>query len=198
MRHIAAVLLLALTPTAFAEFYRDDISPNYYNDVWKTQSKLDFDIYYDEKKDVFDFYFKEPMYLSNFNLSRGQADKLIDYLDKYKEWNIKASNKGVKLEKEIGTIYTKSTAWRLGDSWHFGGGQAIRLSFFSQNTQKHQLVIQFPRLKDRNNSYSRHKPETLYFWYKDAMKLRKALTRAEVNRHIARTRKKEALEAEFN
>ena len=179
--------------------YRSDITPKYYNDVWKRQYDMATRIDYDQEKDAFDFYIKENLYLTGFTLSRKEADSLIALIDKYKEWNLKASKKGVTLEKEIGKFESEGTFWKIGNGdWSFGYGVNITAIFFSQSEKIHQLVISFPKFKSKYNEYLSHKPETIYFGFKEAMKLREALTEESVQSFLKKAKKQAEIDAEFN
>ncbi len=193
------MLVIPCLSQAEAIQYRNDIKPKYYNDVWKRQYDMAARIDYDQEKKTFDFYIKENMYVTGFTLSRGQADTLIALIDKYKAWNLKASKKGVTLEKEIGKFETSGTFWKIGKGdWSFGYGVKSSATFFSQTKQTHQLVIFFPKFKSKYNEYSNHKPETIYFGFKEAMKLREALTDKSVQSFLKKAKKQAEIDAEFN
>ncbi|MBZ0190101.1 MAG: hypothetical protein K8F34_00245 [Candidatus Kuenenia stuttgartiensis] len=177
--------------------YRSDIRPKYYNDVWQNQSELATRIDYDPDKNQFAFYIKENLYLTSFKLSREQADSLIAAIDKYKEWNLKASKNGVTLEKEISKVEVSNTSWKLGDDWDFGGKSILIISFFSQSKQRHQLVVSFLKWIDRFNEFSTHTPETLYFDYDEAIKLKNALSEKAIPEFLEKAKKQAEIEAEF-
>lgn len=201
MKYICLILMLIIPCISQAEAikYRSDIKPKYYYDVWKRQYDMATRIDYDKEKKTFDFYIKENMYLTGFTISRKQADSLIALIDKYKEWNLKASKKGVTLEKEIGKYEVSSTFWKIGNGdWSFGYGVKPSVTFFSQTEQIHQLVISFPKFNSKYNEYSNHKPETIYFGYKEAMKLREALTDSAIQAFLKKAKKQAEIDAEFN
>lgn len=201
MKNVAILLILMLPVTAFGEAikYRSDIKPKHYNEVWKKQYESATRIDYDPEKDSFDFYIKENLYLIGFTLTRAQADDLVKAIEKYKEWNIKASRKGVTLEKEIAQLSTSGTFWKIGNGdWSFGNGVNVSAQFFSQNTKTHQLVIFFPKFVGKYNKYSSHRPEELYFGYKEALKLRNALTSEAVSKFMVQAKKQAEIDAEFN
>nr|WP_320049773.1 hypothetical protein [uncultured Desulfuromonas sp.] len=201
MKNIVILLLLVFPVMGFAESikYRSDIKPKHYNDVWKKQYDSATRIDYDPEKDTFDFYIKESLYLVGFTLSRAQANDLIQAIDKYKEWNIKASNKGVTLEKEISQFQSSGTFWQVGNGdWSFGDGVNISTQFFSLNTKVHQLVIFFPKFVSKYNQYSSHRPDELYFSYSEALKLRDALKPEEVSKFMVKAKKQAEIDAEFN
>lgn len=194
-------MIFIISTASYAETikYRDDIKPKHHNSVWKKQYAAATRIDYDPEKDTFDFYIKESLYLVGFRISRDQADTLIASIDKYKEWNLKASKKGVTLEKEIGLVSVSGTFWKVGNGdWSFGNSTNITMQFFSQTTQKHQLVVLFPKFTGKHNEYSSHKPDELYFDFKEAMKLRNSLTEEAISTFLVKAKKQAEIDAEFN
>lgn len=201
MKAITFILLSVLSSPSLAEAikYKYDIRPNHYNDVWEKQIETTTRLDYDPKKDSFDFYIKETLYLTGFTISREQADLLIESIEKYKKWNLKASKKGVTLEKKISTVPTSDTFWKIGNGdWDFGLGADLTMHFFSLSTQKHQLVILFPKFQSKYNQYSDHRPEALYFDYGEAMKFKKSLSRESVLKFASKAKKQAEISAEFN
>jgi hypothetical protein len=173
--------------------YRDDIHPKHFNHVTKSQESIDIRIYYDKETNSFDFYVEESMYVNGFTLNRAQADVLVSLIDKYKEWNLKASKQGVTLEKEIGKLDTSATFWKIGNGdWSYGLKPTLSFGFLSQSSKTHQLVITFPRFIDGDYRDLVHIPETLYFGYSEAMDLRNSLTERNVSGFL-KIREKQAL-----
>ena len=196
---IAFLVLMACPAVSDTLQYRTDISPKLFNDVWNRQFDARMRIDYDKDDDWFHIYIYETMDTTGFALTREQADALIESLDKYKEWNIKASSKSVTLEKEIAKVSSAGGFWQTGKTdWRFGTSFELTALFFSQSPQIHQYVIVFPRFQQKDNEYLSHKPETIYFGYKEAIKLRNALTRASVKSFLVEAKKQAEIEAEFN
>lgn len=201
MQNVVILLLLTFPILGFAKpiTYRSDIKPKHYNEVWKKQKDATTRIDYDPERDTFDFYIKETLYVVGLTLSRAQANDLIQAIDKYEEWNIKASKKGVTLQKEISQLQSSEFFWRAGKGdWNFGDGSNISTEFFSQNTKKHQLVIFFPKFVSKHNQFLSHRPEELYFNYKEALKLRDALKSEEISKFMVKAKKQAEINAEFN
>ncbi|WP_156878990.1 hypothetical protein [Oceanobacter kriegii] len=195
------VIGLVVSGASFGEAiqYTSEITPKYFNDVWKKQYDMATRIDYDLERKIFDFYIKENLYLTGFTITRDQANSLIEAIDKYKEWNLKASSKKVMLEKEISKVNTYQTFWKVGNGdWNFGYGVSLSVIFFSQSDEIHQLVVSFPKFKNKYNEYSSHNPETIYLGYKEAMKLRDALTEKAVLGFIEKSKKQALIESEFN
>lgn len=192
MRLLWASLILLLSSATIAETlnYRRDIEPNHFNEATKRQYPATTLIDYDTKKHIFDFYVQEPLYLIGFSLTREQADKMMKALDTYREWNKKALEAGVMEEKRIVNLKTKRSFFRQGRrEWSFGGPVTIEFDFFSLSKDKHQFVIHMPKLRDNQNNFSFHKPDSLYFHYEEAMKLRDALSAGAVKDYLISIKK---------
>ncbi|WP_444919339.1 hypothetical protein ACJJID_00100 (plasmid) [Microbulbifer sp. CnH-101-G] len=195
------VIFAVFSVSAFAESltYRDDIKPMTYNDILKKQLVTGTRVDYDPEKDQFEFYIKQGISLVGFKLSRNQADSLIETIDKYQAWDQKAKKKAVTLEKEIAQVPTGEVYWRFGNGdWSFGPDANLRMVFFSQNTERHQLVMQFSKFVSSRNSYLGHNPQALYFDYDEALKLRDSLKKESVAQFIIQAKNQAAIDAEFN
>ena len=164
--------------------YCTSVKPKQYNDVWKRQFESDFKINYDIVDEEFIFYSSEPISIFGFALTIEQKDSLISRINKYKRWNLKASRKKVKLEKQIGIVHAKYTFWRLGDEWSLGPGCDIEVYFLSQTDQIHQMVLVFPKVRSRSNEFDTHKGEPLYFDWKSASELARVLSKPYFDKFI--------------
>lgn len=194
------LILVIFNMSLFSEpiLYKNDIKPKYFNSVWKRQNEVDFRIYYDVEQEFFDIYVDESIYTIGFTLSRIEADALIKTIEKYKKWNIKASRKKITLEKEISKISVEKTFWKAshGD-WNFSSQSIISVGFFSQTATRHQLTFSFPEWTSNDNRYMTVRPETLYFSYKEALKLKKILSKTETSKFIIESKKRAKIESEF-
>jgi len=201
MRIIFLIITLSVPGLSFSESikYRSDIKPKHYNNLLKRQYETASRIDYDPEKKSFNFYINESLYVAGFTLTREQADSVIAGLEKYKRWNIKASKKGVTLEKEIARVYTSDTFWKVGNGdWSYGYGMYLTMHFLSQTAQKHQLVIVFPKSLPKYNKYSAHTQDTLYFGFGEAMKLKNALSEKSIENFLVKAKKQAEIDAEFN
>lgn len=198
---VALVIIIGATavslPSYCEEIYCKEITPTHFNDVWGEHIESKFQINYDEPDGEFIFYLSEAITTFAFSLTRAEADSLVSRVEKYKAWNIKASQKEVKLQKEIGTFKTKWTGWKLGDDWSFGPGCDVSIVFFSQTEDVHQLVFVFPKVTSRSNEYDTHKAETIYFGWDDAKLLGEVLAASAVDKWLTDVKAQKALEDEF-
>lgn len=109
----------------------------------------------------------------------------------------KASQKGVKLEKEIGVLPQTTVWFKSGDSWEIDFSVVIHVKFFSQSTQKHQLIIYLETLTSADNKYITNQPEALYFWWKNVVAFEKAIIDESIEDYINEVQEKQNIEEEF-
>lgn len=123
--------------------------------------------------------------------------KLLEYIKKYKEWNLKASKKGIKLDKTLGVIEDMWVYFKYGDEWHSDYNTNIVLNFFSQSTKKHQMTISFEELESSRNEYITYKPQTLYLWWDEVIEFEKSISDNAIKNYMKEIEKKQKIEEEF-
>jgi hypothetical protein len=170
----------------------------HYNDVWKSMNDFSLDIRYDIGEDKVYIYIPEFIHTVAYELDKEDRQKLITILEKYFEWQNKAIEMEVELEKNIDDVVLKGY-FKLGDDWRSSCKKSclIRLSFFSQNTTRHQLVFSFGKINACYNEYSDHKPDQVYMDYNDAIILKSALTQEKLQSVINEVEKKKSIEDAF-
>ena len=89
-------------------------------------------------------------------------------------------------------------AFTYGDEWFWDRSALIVGTFFSRNSQTHELVLQFEKITSRSNEYIDHKPEALYLTYKDVLELKKIISENEISQVIMKINKQKAIEDDFN
>jgi len=198
--HLLILSAFILSAGAYADSkkYRNDINPKRYNSVWEKQFETASRLDYDPEKKTFDFYVKESLFLSGFTMTRENADQLIKAIEKYEEWNKKAIEKEVTLEKDISEISLKDIFWQSGDDWRFSGKTQTTASFFSQSKTRHQFILMFPKVTDKYNKYSDHKPDIIYFDFAEAVKFKEALKEESIKAFLKKTEEQAKIDAEFN
>ncbi|MFQ5432440.1 MAG: hypothetical protein ACE5EN_08045, partial [Nitrospinota bacterium] len=97
--------------------------------------------YDNENKSSF-IYFDDALSLVAFEINTSERKLLTSYIDKYQEWNIKASEAGDKFQKEIGE-FTAKGYWKLGNDWYMDSDVVCSTLFFSQSEKIHQFIILF-------------------------------------------------------
>ena len=197
MLMILVVLFFSNTLQAEQEAYQK-VTGYHYNDVWKSMSDFNFDLRYDSSEDKVYIYIPEFVHTVAYELDKEDRQQLIVILDKYFEWQKKAIEMEVELEKNIDDIELKGY-FKLGDDWHSSCKKSclIRLSFFSQNITRHQLVFSFGKINACYNEYSDHKPDQVYMDYDDAVILKGALTQEKLQAVVKEIEKKKSIEDAF-
>lgn len=200
MKHILIVLLgLIFSHYTYAEqiTYKSDLKYKYYNNVWKKQTDKGVFLKYDPSNHHMYMYIEETLGISAIELDRKSMDKLVNAIEKYNEWNKKASSEGVTLEKEITKINPIGYFNQVGETWHFGTGQEFSDHFFSQNKNTHQLVLSFPNIASNSNDFIKHKINTMYLTYKQANIIRNALADKSIKTFLVKHTKQKSIESEF-
>ena len=146
-----------------------------YGDFGRKLVQRDFRIRYDEELKSFSFYLSDGTTTFGFRLSRSEADTLVLKVAKYQKWNRKASEMGVTLEKEIGYVVCNLTAWAIGDDWSYGPKCEMVVQFVSEDSKVHKMAFLFPKLIALRNREETHTCEPIYFGWKSAAALARAL-----------------------
>lgn len=194
---ISLILILPFKVFCKERLYDESIKPKQYVDILKTQTVSGFCINYDDSDGKFRFWSLETMGPIVFDADLVFIDSMIKIIEKYKEWNIKASAKGIKIDKTISKLWTGKAYWKWGDEWHFSAPIEITFWFLSLTEQKHQLVLAFSKMQSKYNEYLDHRPETLYFDYGEAMKLKNAFSKDKFELFIKKIKKDKMIEDEF-
>ena len=74
---------------------------------------------------------------------------------------------------------------------------SIKASFFSQNTERHQLVLSFGKIQSCSNEYIDHKPDQLYIDYEEALIIKQLLTQDSIDKSIQEFEKQKSIEDDF-
>ena len=144
-------------------------------------------------------YSQESLTTFAFELSRAEADSMVQRIDKYSSWNKKASAMGAEITKDIGRVYAAMTAWDLGWRWTLGYGIDCTVEFRSLSPKVHRMIIQFPLAKSTLGPEYDHRGETLCLDWGAAQQLRMMLDRNVIDSLVAEANlaaaKQQALEA---
>ena len=199
MNKFIILVFLIFSTILFAdqELYQK-VTGYHFNDVWKSMSDFNLDLRYDIDEDKVYIYIPEFIYTVAYELDKEDRQKFISVLEKYLEWQQKAIEMEVKLEKNIDDVELKGY-FKLNDDWQSSCYKSclIRFSFLSQNTTRHQLVFSFGKINACYNEYSDHKPDQVYMEYDDAVILKDALTEEKLQTVIIEVEKKKSIEDAF-
>jgi hypothetical protein len=120
---------------------------------------------------------------------------IISNINKYLEWNTKAIQKGVKIEKTISSI-KMNMYWPLGDTY-YNAVCNVEFRFLSQNNNIHMLCLIFPKVVSAKNKYMSHKAETMYFTKSQAMALKNIISIKNINKMLLENSKNSKIQEDF-
>ena len=105
-------------------------------------------------------------------LSKNELKKFTALIDKYFEWNKIAIENNVTNNKSLGDV-SVHLSLHLGDEW-VDWDTSMNVSFFSQNTTRHQLLLRFQTL-EYADGWVKYKHNPNYFDFEDVTLLKKLL-----------------------
>ena len=176
------MIFLLFSFTAFSNYkvYDSSIQVKEYNEVWGMEQSRDFHIYYNKADSKFAISSDDIMHNLFFSFTWENVESLKLLLLKYQEWEAKAQEMDVTLNKEIGE-------WKVGPVL-FGMGNLdssttwinIKITFISKTSNDHRIVMSYPVLRDLRYSFYRneyislsYKPEKMYLDKDNVKKLLK-------------------------
>ncbi len=129
---------------------------------------------YVEDRDLVNIYYQSGNCKAALLLIKSSREKLLEYINKYEEWNKIALEKQVYLRKLIGNL-NMGIYFKYANLWHNGGNIISKIHFLSIHKTRHQLIIQPIRAVSKQNRFLIFKPEILYFTYEDIQIFKQAL-----------------------
>lgn len=200
IRMFVAVLVLCLVcVVASSDEYVISLVDCYtYNDVWKNLDQKQIAFKYDDEAD--DFYLQVPGMFETawIIIHPHQLDSLRAVLKKYFEWEQKAVENAVKIEKDIpdSRIMTDVT-WKFGDDWYHGKTLFLYFRFLSQSVTRHQLIIRSDKVNSTSNQFIDYKLETLYLDKDQVLGLAEGIRQDFIDQKIEEHNKKKKVEDMF-
>ena len=143
-------------------------------------------------------YQKSVLATAAYLMNQEDKDALIQILDKYLEWRLKAIENKVKIEKKIDIDFDSFAAFFYGGSLHLAENGKISGTFFSRNETTHELVLTFDDLVSRENEYIDHKPESVYIEYENILEFKKLLSDQKIDEVIEEIKKQNEVDSLFN
>jgi hypothetical protein len=171
-----------------------------YNEISKNFDKTQFSIIYEEQNDIYLFFYRDYSYRYWLGMNKDNLNSFRNTLNKYLDWEQKAIDNKVELEKEIpDSLIPSAIFWK--DNYDYEGhigSTFFSFTFFSQNITDHQLVISFSKAQDNNDKYSTVKIDDLYLYNTDVKYLLSALSEANIEYAIEKGKKQQEVEKLFN
>ena len=157
------------------EFAYDGLNAFMFNDLLKQLDQTDVQLSVRPKENVIALYYRDYLGLNCVRINNRNRISLMDLIDKYVQWNGTALQNGDTLERDIG-LFKYGLSWEMGDEWYSESyaeeTSTGRVSFFSQSSRRHQMVITFAKSHSLSNEYITRKPGQLYFDLEQAVNLR--------------------------
>lgn len=146
---------------------------------------------------VFKLGFNKPLGMQVLQLKKSELNSLRMALLKFQEWEKKAIQKGVTLEKKITDIRLK-TMFTVGSKLHLSDKKNISLIFRSLNKKVHVLMIQVPELTSRNNQFIKSDLEMYMFKSDNVKDLIKTISDKNIKNVIKSIKEKQKIAEDFN
>ena len=194
------LLVIFVSFTAMSDEYSLFTGNAYtYNDTFKSLDKTQFLIKYDDSENTY-YLFTESwtekiwIYLSEYDLQT-----IRNAIIKYQDWTKLAKEKQIEIDKKIpGLIIRTSVSWKLFDEWYYASGLILEFTVFSQNPQRHELVITSNKVAPNGNSFIDVKLEPLYFEEKEAADFLSCLDESNITKKKEEYNKKKEMQDLFN
>lgn len=134
-----------------------------YNDFLKGFVDAQFLIKYDDEEEIYYIFTSDIFNDIWIDITSEQLAAIRSTVSKFIDWEKIATDKQVEIDKQIpDSEIDTSITWKYGDDWYFGSNFKIYFSAFSQNTERHQLVISSNKVDSKKNKYISAKLDTLY------------------------------------
>ena len=169
------MIFLLFSFTAFSNYkvYDSSIQVKEYNEVWGMEQSRDFHIYYNKADSKFAISSDDIMHNLFFSFTWENVESLKLLLLKYQEWEAKAQEMDVTLNKEIGKWNVGPILFGMGDLDSVQRSMNIKITFISKTSNNHRIVMSYPELQDLNNEWITYKPEKMYLDKDNVKKLLK-------------------------
>ena len=175
----------------------DSLTMRSWNSFWQNFSKGRMGIRYNVQDNQYYLILSSHSKVAAY-LDDETVDFLLKGIEKYKEWNRKASNKNVEIDKSI-DVLGGSYIFKMFNDWYPSKPTNMRLRFFSQSGQKHDLIITFDNLRSEYNEYMEKDSSDVQYHlnWRQAIALEKALSEESFNRYNKAVVKRKAVSDSF-
>lgn len=200
MKKFISIIILFLFSISVSanEIFLANIAFERYIENIKIFKKEEFKINYDVKEYVYYIFIPDTIFESIIKISPENINKIVNIINKYFEWNKKATLKKVKIEKKIDTIEPDMYIFGCSGEWFLPAeNPSIDFYFFSENQENHKLVLVISKMYANNNQYITYKPKDLYLSYEQIKKLKNCLSNEFLNKKINEFKKQKEIENEF-
>ena len=169
------ILFFFMLATYPQEEYLFSLTGSHYNDATQKMSNCNLEFKYNLKKDVVYFMLSEDSVYVGYLYDSEARDSVNNMLNKYLDWDKKATEMGAEVDKEIDKIHL-AAYFKHKDSKkiHANGYALLKTYFLSQDINWHQLILKFGSIVDNKNSLIRYKPKNIYLNKSQVLEFKKA------------------------
>ena len=187
---IIAIALSLITPsivsakdTEIRFVMEEDITGLFINSLNRTDEKLVYFIVDVKKKYTnIEMRYEDWIYTYTLDLTIQDRENILLSISKYKEWQEIAISNKVEVEKDINNFKISRIYWGTPNNFDkIMNKPEITLRIFSQNIERHQLVIISEKLI---SGYSTDDLPTIYLEYDEVIKLEKILSEENISNSI--------------
>ena len=189
---IIAVALSLITPsivsakdTEMRFLMEEDITGLFINSLNRFDEKLVYFIVDIKKKYTnVEIRYEDWIHTYTLDLTIQDRENILLSISKYKEWQEIAISNKVEVEKNINNFKISRIYWGTSNNFDkIMNKPEITLRIFSQNIERHQLVIISEKLI---SGYSTNDLPTIYLEYDEVIKLEKILSEENISNSIVK------------
>ena len=189
---IIAVALSLITPsivsakdTEMRFLMEEDITGLFINSLNRFDEKLVYFIVDIKKKYTnVEIRYEDWIHTYTLDLTIQDRENILLSISKYKEWQEIAISNKVEVEKNINNFKISRIYWGTSNNFDkIMNKPEITLRIFSQNIERHQLVITSEKLK---SEYSTDDLPIIYLEYDEVIKLEKILSEENISNSIVK------------
>ena len=189
---IIAVALSLITPsivsakdTEMRFLMEEDITGLFINSLNRFDEKLVYFIVDIKKKYTnVEMRYEDWIHTYTLDLTIQDRENILLSISKYKEWQEIAISNKVEVEKNINNFKISRIYWGTSNNFDkIMNKPEITLRIFSQNIERHQLVITSEKLK---SEYSTDDLPIIYLEYDEVIKLEKILSEENISNSIVK------------
>ena len=192
---IIATLVLIASISAKEITVNSKLKYTYINTTFGTKHVKDVSISYSTEKDEYSIAFQGSIDAVVFVFKEAGELGLTNSISKYKEWNKKATDKGMTLTKNINKTTIYNAYFMQFGEWHGGSGD-VTYKFISESKKKHYMAI-LGTIQSDSNQFSKTSIQ-ICLDYRQAIALQKALTVKSLEVYKKKALKKSLEMSEFN
>ena len=161
-----------------SRFFYADFKCNRYIEVLKKFKKQSCSLLADQPDGTVELHSSNFIHNVSFVFIDNTRRQLLNLIDKWLRWERTATKQKDKFEKSIGSLDIATSRWKRKkeNAWNSDLFITLNLTFFSQSTKYHQLVISSSKMEASHNKFITHDFDPLYLDKKEILLLRKSLT----------------------